>query len=275
MTKTILVPVDFTRVAENAVNHAVNVAERIGAGLCLLHVVTKTKNIGDAEQRMEKYSDMLSLQYTSTEFSILVRKGSIFDDIGDVATELDAALIVMGTHGMRGFQFLVGSNALRIVSSSETPIIIVQERGIRAEGYDDIVVPLDLAKETKQKLAIVVKIAKYFNSRVHLISPFEKDEFLGNTLKRNLNYAAQMMEEQGIEHTVKVAEEDSGDFGDALIRHAVVLEADLICIMNLRENSIAGLVGGGYTQKIITNEAQIPALLLNPAASGHVDIFGM
>jgi nucleotide-binding universal stress UspA family protein len=161
------------------------------------------------------------------------------------------------------------------VSSSETPIIIVQDRGIKAEGYDDIIVPLDLHKETKQKLAIVVRMAKYFNSRVHFIAPHESDEYLQNTLTRNLAFASQLMEAEGIVYSSQIAEKRLGSFVDALIHYAVVNEADLIAIMNLRENSLAGLKGGGYTQKIITNEAQIPALLLNPSETGHVDVFGV
>lgn len=273
--KKILVPVDFTSVSENAINHAENLARHIEGEIHLLHVVGKKSLLEEAETRMNAYTEMVDKQYDQVKISCSVRQGNIFEDIGEVAVQIDASLIVMGTHGLRGMQFLVGSNALRIVSSSETPIIIVQERGIRAEGYDDIIVPLDLEKETKQKLTIVAKMAKYFNSRVHLISPFEKDEYLKNSLDRNLQYAADMMAQAGIEHTVKVLDKDAGDFDDELISYAVVKEADLITIMNLRESSLAGLLGGGYTQKIITNEAQIPALLINPAQTGHVDIFGM
>lgn len=273
--RTILVPVDFTSVSENALNHAQNVARTIEAKITLFHVVDKKAQLPDAHLRMDAYRTLMQKQYPDVTIDSVVKRGNIFGDIGEAAVELDVALIIMGTHGMKGMQFLVGSNALRIVSSSETPIVIVQERAIRDEGYDDIVVPLDLSKETKQKLNIVVRMAKYFNSRVHLISPFEKDEFLKNTLDRNLKYAASIMEEEGITYTVKIAAEDKGTFDEALVSYAVVKEADLITIMNLRENSLAGLLGGSYTQKIITNEAQVPALLINPTQMGHIDIFGI
>ncbi len=273
--KTILVPIDFTSVSENAVNHAENIARTISADLHLLHVVAKNSLIDDADARMRAFVSMIHDRCSGLKIDFSVVKGSIFEEIGGAALRVEASLIVMGTHGMRGLQFLVGSRALRIVSSSETPIVIVQDRGIKKDGYNDIVVPLDLHKETKQKLAMVVRMAKYFNSKVHLIAPHEGDEYLKNTLARNLTYAAQLMKKEGIEHTTQVAEKHLGNFDDALIHYAVINEADLIAIMNLKENSLAGLLGGGYTQKIITNEAQIPALLVNPSESGHVDIFGV
>lgn len=273
--KKIIVPLDFTAVSETAVNHAQNLAVHTSSEVYLLHVIAKESGREDAEKRVEAYREMASAEYPGVVFHGMVRTGSIFDDIGDVASEIQANLIVMGTHGMRGMQFLVGSNALRIVSSSPIPIIIVQERKIRAEGYDDIVVPLDLHKETKQKLNLVLRMAKHFDGRVHLISPKESDEFLQNKLDRNMAYARQFFEEHGVEYTTTVSDAVSGsDFADALIRFAASKETDLITIMNLQKNSLVNIIGGNYTQRIITNEAQIPVLLVNPMDTGNFDLFG-
>jgi len=275
--KKILVPVDFTEVSETALDHAENVARHIGASIHFLHVVGKSNQIADAELRLKAFMDRANEKYGDVvTYSMRVIEGSIFDDIGDVSEEIGASLIIMGTHGMKGLQFIVGSNALRIVSNSDTPIIIVQEKGIRAEGYDDIVVPLDLHKETKQKLDLIARISKYFNSRVHLISPKEKDEYLSNTLTRNLAYANQFFEENGVTCTTTISEKDSDDFDDEVVRFAVAKDADLIAIMNLRENSLMGFLGGGYAQRVITNQGMVPVLIMNPSntGSGVIDIFG-
>lgn len=275
MNDVLLVPVDFTSVSRTAVNHAASLAHTIGASIHLFHVVGKKSELEDAHMRLESFMSEMKAEYSDLNFNMTLRKGSIFEDIGGVAEEIGAKLIIMGTHGMKGMQFIVGSNALRIVSSSITPIIIVQDRPIRPEGYEDIVVPLDLHKETKQKLTLVVKMAKYFHSRVHLISPKETDEFLSNTLKRNLTYASQMLNKEGVNYTVTVPESDEGDFADIMLRFAASKDADLITIMNLREKSLAGIIGGKYTQRIITNQAQIPTLLVNPSETGDFNIFDL
>jgi len=273
MNNLLIVPVDFTSVSMTAINHAYGLAKTIGADVHLVHVVGKKSELPDAELRMAAYAQEVVKDHPGVHFQSTVRKGSIFEDIGALAEEVGAKLIIMGTHGMKGMQFIVGSNALRIVSSSITPFIIVQDRPMRREGYEDIVVPLDLHKETKQKLFLVVKMAKYFQSSVHLISPFEKDEFLANTLKRNLTYAAQLFTEEGVKFTMHSPGSDDMDFDEVLIRYAASKDADLITIMNLRDNSLAGLLGGSYTQKIITNAAQIPTLLLNPSETGDFNVF--
>ena len=46
--KTIIVPHDFTPVADNALNHAINTAKITGAEIYVLHVVAKEKGIAEA-----------------------------------------------------------------------------------------------------------------------------------------------------------------------------------------------------------------------------------
>jgi len=151
-----------------------------------------------------------------------------------------------------------------VITSSSTPFVVVQESKIKETGYDDIVVPLDLSKETKQKLSLVAKMAKYFKSRVHIITPKETDEFLKNQLERNLNYAKSFFTDQQITFTTTVTEGKSGSFDDGIIKHAKEIDADLICIMNLAANSLVGMLGNSYVQNILTNDAHTPVLIVNP-----------
>jgi nucleotide-binding universal stress UspA family protein len=267
MSKNLLVPTDFSKVADCAVNHATAVAKTIDGKINLLHVVSKKDHMDEALLKMKLLTERLAKENPNVSYTPIIRVGNIFDDIAEVAEELKAELIIMGTHGMKGMQFITGSRALKVVTSSATPFIIVQERGIKDSGYDDIVVPLDMSKETKQKLAVVAIMAQYFKSRVHLIIPKESDEFIKNQITRNLNYAKQFFSEKKIEYTATVSDEDSGDFDDGIIRHASAINADLIAIMNLSANSLVAAFGSSYVQHIITNEAQIPALVINPIST--------
>jgi nucleotide-binding universal stress UspA family protein len=201
---------------------------------------------------------------SNVEINTIIRIGSIFEDIDKVATEIDASLIIMGTHGLRGMQFLTGSRALKIVTESSVPFIVVQERPIRTHGYHKLVVPLDLHKETKQKLSLVADMANYFGSKVHLISPGETDEFLRNQLQRNIRFAEEYFSEKNIPYEVEITESKSDGFVKALLKYSAGVEADLICIMNFYDNSIMSIFNQSYEQQVITNEAQIPVLCVNP-----------
>lgn len=262
--RKILVPTDFSAVANNALDHAITLAQHSEAEVYLLHVVGKQSEVEDARKQLDGFITNAKDKAGAVRLNKLVRVGSIYEDIGDAAVEIDASLIVMGTHGMRGMQFLTGSRALRVITSSQVPFIVVQERSIKANGYDSIVVPLDLHKETRQKLTMVADMAKYFKSKVHLITPRENDEFLHKQLVNHIKFANQYLDERGIPHDATIADEDSGDFVKAVVRHAVKLDADLIAIMNLAQGNIFGVLGVPYEQEVLTNEAHIPVMCMNP-----------
>lgn len=168
----------------------------------------------------------------------------------------------MGTHGAHGWQHITGSHALKVITSSSVPFIIVQEKGVKPTGYDDIVVPMDLHKETKQKLAIVANLATYFHSRVHVITPDESDEFLRHQVLANISFANKFFADRGIDVTTTVA--PSSGFDKEVVKQAINLDADLIAIMNLNRSNFFGSMTANYEQYIITNDAKIPALVVNP-----------
>lgn len=263
--KIFIVPHDFTAIADNALDHAIETAKTVNqAKIYLLHVVAKEKSIEVAQSKLQEIITQLN---TSIEIVPFVRIGNIFDDIGDFASEHKADLIFMGTHGQHGWQHITGSHALKVITNSEIPFIVVQEKPIRVGGYDEIVVPLDLNKETKQKLAYVAEIAKYFKSRVHLITPDQTDEFFRNQMQANIQFSKKFFAERGIEVTT-VIKPVSG-FDKEVVKHAVSIDADLIAIMNLNKNNFLGVITANYEQYIITNDAQIPALIVNPIESPY------
>ena len=267
-TSKILVPTDFTKVADCAINHAMTVAGRTGAAVYLLHVVDKQAHAEETRQKLEIEAARARNWNDKVTVTPLVRVGSIYEDIGDAAAEIGAGLIIMGTHGMRGMQFITGSRALRVITGSNVPFVVVQERMIKDAGYRNIVVPLDIHKETRQKLTIVAEMAKTFGSKVHLITPKEDDEFLHKQLLNHIKFADQYLSERKIEHVSTIAPEASGDFVKAVVKHAIHIDADLIAIMNLTEGNIFGVLGVPYEQELIANEAMIPVMCMNPIETG-------
>lgn len=257
--KTFIVAHDFSPVADNALQHAITTAEYLKARVLVLNVVSKQKEIAESEALLNKSIEKFK---TDVEVTAKVRVGNIFEDIGEFAAEHHAELIFMGTHGTHGWQKVTGSNALKVVSNSNVPFVIVQNSKVKKTGYDNIVVPLDLHRETKQKLAIVADLARYFNSHVHVVTPDETDEFLRNKVQANIQFAKKFFSDRDIEMTAKLA--NPSGFDKEVVKHAVQTDSDLIAIMNLNKNSIFGVLTANYEQYIINNDAEIATLIINP-----------
>jgi len=257
--KVFIVPHDFTPVADVALNHALATAKIVNARIYLLHVVGKTKEIDDAEAKLKKIVDKLD---TTIEIFPTIRVGNIFEDIGNFAKEHHAEMIFMGTHGVTGWQNITGSRALKVVANSEVPFIVVQGKEIGTSGYDSIIVPLDLNQETKQKLGYVANIANYFNSHVHVVIPDEKDPIFKTKLKVNVKFAQKYFGERKIKFDISFLNPDG--FEKEVLKHAEKEKADLIAIMNLHKASILSAVITNPEEYLLTNEANIPIMILNP-----------
>ena len=194
-----------------------------------------------------------------------MKVGSIFDDIPALVEEEKGDLVVMGTHGMKGLQHLVGSHALRVITDTKAPFIVVQDNTVIESRVKKILVPLDLHKETKQKIKYTADIAEKFKAKVEIIIPNESDEFLRNQLERNMAFSEGYFEERGIPYQSVVAEGGSRNFAEQVIDHAEKSKVDMICILNFANEKLIHAFGSDAEQKVITNYAAIPVMVLNPA----------
>ena len=60
------------------------------------------------------------------------------------------------------------------------------------------------------------------------------------------------------------------EFDKEVVRYGVSIDADLIAIMNLNRQGILGVFTTSYEQAIITNDALIPTLILNPVETKEI-----
>ncbi|MBI1316896.1 hypothetical protein GC167_08585 [bacterium] len=271
MKKRFLVPIDFSEVTENALQHAKAAALSLDADLVLLHLIESESERSKAEAKLKEWAD----RYTESGWTLepIVRKGNI-DDIGPAAAEYGCGLIYMGTHGLRGMQYLLGSRALRVVSGSAVPFVITHGGRPRMH-YRNIVVPMDMQIEEKQVLTAVAGVAKAMNAQVHLLGADYTDEFLKNKVTHSVAFARNYLRNQGVAFTIQRTEPDAGIL-ESVLEFATDIDADLIAIINHHEDGVKNLIGGGFDQKLITNEAHIPVLVVNSKrVDSHVDIFSM
>ena len=263
MNTKLLVPTDFSEVAQSAMQHGIKFAEIINADLVLLHVVSSREDVEQAKEKLNKEITLGNSFSNTCKITSFVRIGNIFEDIGDVAAELGISLIFMGTHKASRWQKLVGSRAIKVITSSPVPFIVTQEKLMNSNGYDNIVVPLDLNVETKQKLELVAKIAHYFDSEVHLLTNDNSDEFIKTKLKANQIWASNYLESKDIKNTSHLVEQGDS-LTEGIFKLSKEVDADLIAIMNLADETVLGLFENSFQEEIVANDLKVPVLCVNP-----------
>lgn len=265
--KLIIVPWDFTHVAGHALAHAVKISRMVGNDICLLHIVDpkiSDKEVAEKKAQMLKITEENTKNY-NVPVSSHISKGSIFSAIADYANEVDASLVVMGTHGMKGMQKLTGSWALKVIVKSKIPFIVVQDPPVDQERYHNIVFPVDFRGENKEKMRMAIFMGKYFESKIHMLVSVSSDKNLLKKTNVNLNFAIKYFIQNNIEY--EIHEVPKGDFAQQTIDFSQKINADLLLIMTTKNITVADYVMGASEQYIIANSSKIPVCCVNPKSS--------
>jgi nucleotide-binding universal stress UspA family protein len=265
--KLIIVPWDFSQVAEHALAHAVKISRMIGNDICLLHIV-------DSGVSPKIYAEKTTLlkrlvEENTNKYNIPVvyhiSKGHIFSAIADFANEKEASLVVMGTHGMKGMQKLTGSWALKVIVKSKIPFIVVQDPPDDQERYHNIVFPVDFRGENKEKIKMAIFMGKYFDSKVHMLVSSSTDKNILKKTKTNLNFAIKFLIQNNIDY--EIHDMPKGKIAEQTLDFAQKINADLILIVTTKNITFADYMVGASEQFIIANSSKIPVCCVNPKAS--------
>ncbi|GAB4139631.1 MAG: hypothetical protein Fur0041_14840 [Bacteroidia bacterium] len=275
----IVVPVDFGEQSSIALEQAAHLAKMINGDITLLYVMEShgflSRLVGSAHEeelrkeineKLDELSSNVEKQY-AIKVEKVIAHGTVYDKISEVADMLSAKFIVMGTNGAGNLRKrFIGSNALRVVREAKVPVITIKGKHHR-EGCKNIVVPLDLTTETREKVSKAIEFAKLYNSDVRIVSVlFTTDEFIVNRLTRQLSQVKSFVEKSGIRCTAEIIKGIKGEesLGQIIIDYANKVEGDLLLIMTQQETDITEYFIGSAAQEII-NKSDIPVLSIVPS----------
>lgn len=285
---TILVPTDFSEVANNALEHAVAIAKTYGNEILLMHIVEESflgsifgskNSIKDGivgqmlQDKLEELCKGIAEKH-GVKATGIIREGRIYKTILDACEEYDLDSIVMGTHGAEGLERIVGSNSSRVIAQSPVPVVVVKEKPIGDEGYKNIVFPVDLSLESKQKTWWAIHLAKKFDSTIHIIGEHESDEFLRRKLVANLNSIEDVLSKNNVKWTSKILDDEKypDKFYLDTIHFAENVNADLIMIMTQQEKGFSEFLIGSYAQQIVNFQSKTPVMCIVPRDTGLVPV---
>jgi nucleotide-binding universal stress UspA family protein len=183
--KTILVPIDFSKMSASTIEAANNLAQRLGANVHLTHIEAAYPGgfrvmpapfptapgswPGDitAEFRAAEWRelDRLAARFGIPSNHCHLREGlPVFDEICRVAGEIRADLIVMPTHGWSGLKHtFLGSTAERVVQHAPCPVLI--SRG-KLRTIDKILVPVDFSDCSLDALKAAIALAERVAAKI-------------------------------------------------------------------------------------------------------------
>jgi len=257
----ILVPVDFSEIGDKALEHGAYLANACRADLIILHSADGNGTPSDAADKLNNYAENYAKRY-----GIFVKPissiGKASKKIAEAVVENDIDLIVMGTHGVGGFEELfVGSTANKIVNLAPCPVITIPPNA-KSTIVKSIVLPIDETMHSRQKVTNVVPLAAKIGATVHVLGLVQsRDKSDLAKFKVKLATVEDAVEKAGIPCVKKVV--NGQNLAIEAMKYSEEAGADLLAIMTDHESNMTGMFMGAFAKQII-NHSKVPVLSIKP-----------
>ncbi len=270
--KTILVPTDFSKCADNAVNYAMKFASKFNSKIILhnsTHLPTLTvevpfeeineeKLLAENKNNMNFYLQNEIIKNNNLVIENNVSFGFAVDNIISLAKENKANIIIMGTKGASNLEgLLLGSIATSVMEKATCPVLVIPQNA----AFNDIkkiVFATDYHKNDIESIQFLSTIASKFNTEILVIH--ESAVTLTDNLERDLFeiFKKEVLEKisyKNISFKFIIGYSISKDLN-------LILEeehADLLAISTRKKNIFTKLFDRSLT-KLITHHTKIPVI---------------
>ena len=278
MANTILVPTDFSDQSLIALEQSYNIAKLFNASITLVNVIRTHGSLWGVFGKEEKEGiegkivsnlkmiadEVEEQQGIKVNYKIL--KGKVVESVIKYSNEIKPVFMVVGTTGDTNIRRkIIGTRALRWIKETPCPVLSIKGKHHR-DGCENIILPLDLTKETKQKVELTKSLAKLFGSKIFVVSlitskgvnAIGEAELLLLQVKKDI-----IIDNIECETELLHSSKDPELMAIKLIGHAHSVDADLITIMTQQENEFKQFFIGSKAKQIIF-DSDIPVLTINP-----------
>jgi len=265
---TILFPTDFSENAQQAFPLTCSLARSCGARVVVLYVVPPPLGHDQVLSRQnpdEFYEGpwMALREVKAPDENVRVEyrlaDGHAAKEILMVADDIQAGLIVMGTHGRSGLRrLLLGSVAEEVLRGAACPVLAVKRSPV-APKIQTILFPTDLSGPSESALGVAFSLARDYHARLivlHVASfgqavPYSE---LERMLKESSVYRRELEDE--LRHCQKPQcsaefRVEEGDPADQIIRIAQEVGCDLIVMGSHGRTGLSRLLMGSVVEKTL------------------------
>lgn len=272
--KTILVPTDFSKCADNALHYALEIARRTGAQISLLHIIypnegvennvyeafwidtyveERRKALGRLAKRLQKKP-----AYKGVTINADVTIGFPVGEISRRAKETKPDMIIMGTTGATGLRdIFLGSVAGGVISKSTVPVLVVPAKAPFKENGNVVFATDFHLKTSKQSLELFHNFLKLIRGKLKVVHVLDKP---GEPDKK---------QENSFSEKIGDLRHDFHYIHDRNVQQAVnnFLEAtDAIALVSVsHEHSLFHRLFFESMTKKLAHQAEIPMLVLHDA----------
>jgi nucleotide-binding universal stress UspA family protein len=279
MITRILVPLDGSFMAEEALHSVRSILRRRDAEVLLLHAtgffpLAEGDPSGVEEhlrQEGERYLRGVErgLAQEGAKVRSLVRLGSAAEAILDTARTEHASLVAMTTHGRTGLpRWVFGSVAEKVLRTCPVPVLLDRSfAGKRPEEralIRTILVPIDLSELSLQVIPPVAELASLFEAKVVILNVCGEGSSCAFPVPQ-ITRAYEELRSAGVPAEPAMAQ---GDPAAGILETALERSADLIAMTTHGRSGVSRWMLGSVTEKVLRC-ARVPMLVVRGGGVGR------
>lgn len=236
--KRILIPTDFSKYADLAIEAGAQIAKKNNAEIVLIHMLELPGQTNDAvtggtsipaimlfkNKADETLKNIKNRPYLSgITITEVVLLDNVYKGITTYSDQNNIDLIIMGSHGSAGFEeIFVGTNAEKVVRHSKTPVLVIKNK-IENLEIKKIIFASDFSKEIKKPFLELLKFTKLFDAKLKLVMICTPSNFKSTSTALKImkdfvaefdmpNYSTAIYNETNVEKGItKYADEKNAD----------------------------------------------------------------
>ncbi len=277
--KNILVPIDFSEAANNALEVALAMANRHKSELHLLHVVQpqlyvdptgmhgaipgiEQTLINDAKENIKKHKESI-LKNSRLVVNTHVEMGTVAICISNYVLNNQKDLVVMGTHGTSGWnEFFLGSNAMATIKECSCPVLTIPP-SFKKRTFDSILYPIRNVDGVVEKYDYIKPIVEKNDAKIHLLGVAQlNDEYEVSILTNKLKAVREAILHNN--EYISYETHQCENIAKKILEVAHKRNDDIMIINATLDKTWYKFFSGSYTQQIV-NHSKIPVLSVKPS----------
>ncbi len=279
--KTIIVPVDFSEYSEFALNAAAILAKKFNAKILAIHMLelstvhaygkeTQSDHMAKAVYYIKlaekKFDEFLQRDYLQgISVTPIVRHFKVFSELGEVAEENNADLIVMGSKGSSGLsEFFIGSNTEKVVRNSSIPVLVIKDKPINWD-VRKIVFATDFSEDATPSFRAAAKLLDSLEAEMHLLyvnvpgEGFRSTDEMEAAVENFLQQAEGNLDRLKDVHYIADKSAEKG-----ILKYATKIDADLVALTTHGRTGLARFFEGSISEDL-ANHAKFPIMTFQMA----------
>jgi hypothetical protein len=213
----------------------------------------------DAKKALFNYCETIKKDHNIIA-DFYVEEGCTCTIINSEAERRDAFLVVLGTHGKNDPQYLSGAGAIKIIRKARMPYFVVQKNSPFPDNKRNIVLPMGISKEMKEKSGWVTYFSKNLLIGIDILYK-QSDE---SDIKKNLIFVTKFFDKYKLVYKDHKLDNKKEKLNKQALKFAAENDSLMMVILTTKKENFIHKIFGFPETGIISNTKGIPILCVNP-----------